>query len=462
MGHRTTVLMFWLFALLRIIQNASNKFNFKTNEKLQWLNHSSSLRNVLFDQNSGYQVADDPITRAGFRFEISRVERFEEVAGELKLLSSVFMFWADIRLIWDPRSVYVFQEKAGYNFAISYLQMKMKDIWKPDIKLLNPLNEMNIFKEMGDENAVLDYRGLVYYDGLLKTNTFCEPNLKAFPFDEHECSVQFVATSTMIANIPNTTKVLYDNAKWIYYQMTPCDLDLVPILRVYKAQEINERRVLVFPIKLIRKSSYLFVNIAVPLLVLSILNTVVYFIPAVPEERLSFCIALLLSFTVYLIYVAGLIPETSNPIPLIIYFLIFQFLLSAFITCSSFLTATLGQRQEERPIPNVVTRLLKICRRRKPSIEDDVTDDESLESSDITSRKVTWKSVTLLVDRVFLSVTVVFLLIEVILFVYLASRLSANVELNLTSDICRANPLNLTEICLDDVSGFCISLSILS
>ncbi|XP_055997980.1 neuronal acetylcholine receptor subunit alpha-6-like [Ostrea edulis] len=375
MGHRTTVLMFWLFALLRIIHNTSDylkqRLDFKSNEKLQLLNHSSSLRNVLFNQNSGYQVADDPITRVGFRFEVSRVEKFDEVAGELKLLSSIFMFWADIRLAWDPSSISIFQEKAGYSFTITYLQMKLKDIWKPDIKLFNPLNEMNIFKEKGDENAVFGSPGLVYYDSLLKTNTFCEPNLKAFPFDEHECSVQFVATSTMIANIPNKAKVLYDNAKWIYYQMAPCDLDLAP--SAYGSEVNNERRVLVFPIKLIRKSSYVFVNIAVPLLVLSLLNTVVYFIPAVPEERLSFCIALLLSFTVYLIYVAGLIPETSNPIPLIIYFLIFQFLLSAFITCTSFLTATLGQRQEERPISNVVTRLLNICRRRKPSIEDDVT-----------------------------------------------------------------------------------------
>jgi hypothetical protein len=95
------------------------------------------------------------------------------------------------------------------------------------------------------------------------------------------------------------------------------------------------------------------------------------------------------------------------------------------------------------------------------SIEEDVTDDDTAKSSNTISGEVTWKSVALLMERVFLSVTLVVLLLELILFVYLASRLSADVELNMTSDICRGNPLNSTDICFDDVSGFCITPSML-
>ncbi|XP_062573222.1 neuronal acetylcholine receptor subunit alpha-6-like [Saccostrea cucullata] len=482
MGERTcSIKIVFFLMMVRIIYTRESylreKFNFKQDEKLEILNLSSSLRNMLFNKNSGYKEADDPISRAGLRFEISRLEEFDEIAGDLRLLSSLFMIWSDVRLAWDPNSFSVFQEKAGYALNVDYLQMKIKDIWTPDIKLFNPLMEMDIFKEKENDKVTLGYPSILFYDGLLKTETYCKPNLKDFPFDEHECSVQFVVTSTLIANINNKSQVFNDNAKWIYYQMAPCDLDLAPSR--YGVEQNNERRVLVFPVKLIRRPSFLFVNIAVPLMVLSVLNIVVYFIPAVPGDRLSFCIALLLSFTVYLIYVAGLIPETSNPVPQVIYFLVFQFLLSAFITTSSFLTALLNQRHGEKPIPNALQRTVNKIRKTRarkverqlgdtnPPTENNTTvtsgdqqvdNEEELQNNGVLSTKTTWKSIALFVDRVCLTVTVIILVIEVILFSYLASKLSNEVNPDFESEICKGSgPTNLTKICFDDISGFCIN-----
>lgn len=218
------------------------KFNFKGDEKLQLLNFSSSLRNQLFSQNGGYKVADEPLTRVGFRFEGTRLEKFDEIAGELYLLSSIVMFWSDNRLTWDTSSIAVHQEKTAMNYSITYLQMKLGEIWKPDIRLFNPLGEIDIFNGKGNEAALLGSVGVLFYDGLVKTGTHCEPNLEQFPFDEHECSVQFVVTSTMIANMPQKTQVYYDNAKWIYFQMQPCDLNLAPSR--FGDEHRNERRVL--------------------------------------------------------------------------------------------------------------------------------------------------------------------------------------------------------------------------
>nr|XP_022346207.1 neuronal acetylcholine receptor subunit alpha-3-like [Crassostrea virginica] len=454
------------------------KFYFKEDEKLKLLNFSSIVRNQMFGQNGGYKKADDPLTRVGFRFEIARLEKFDEITGELKLLSSVFMFWSDKRLTWDASTIEIPQERSGYSYTITYLQMKLEEIWRPDIRLFNPLDEMDIFKDKGNDVALLGSIGILFYDGLVKTDTSCQPNLENFPFDEHECFVQFVVTSTLIANMPNKTTVFYDNAKWIYFQMQPCDLDLAPSR--YGDEHKNERRVLVFPIKFIRRPTYLFLNIAVPLFVLSLLNTVVYFIPAVPEDRLSFCVALLLSFTVYLIYVAGLIPETSNPVPLIIYFLVFQFLFSTFITCSSFLTAMLNQRDETKPIPSIIKGITNVFHKRlqrkigqnsetkarsnNDMVEDStcteqrtpVVKDDVVETSHVFSIDISWKDVASLVEKVCLIVTVVVLLLEVLLFIYLATKLSINVESTVNSEICRTNPLNSTSICLDDVSGLCI------
>lgn len=311
---------------------------------------------------------------------------------------------------------------------------------------------MDIFKEREYEKAIVHEEGFVNYDGLLKTETFCQPNLKNFPFDEHDCSVQFIATSTVITNIMNKKPKLFDdNAKWIYYQQDPCDLDLAPSR--YGAQQNKERRIIVFPIKIIRRPSFLFVNIAVPLLVLSVLNTVVYFIPAVPQDRLSFSIALLLSFTVYLIYVAELIPATCNPAPLIIYFLVFQFLLSAFITCTSFVTALLHQKNGEMSIPQTISRILRGFRKKRVrGVKQDDTKMKTIEEQDLKNELseesipdgnyIAWRSISLFFDKVCLTVIVLVLVLEIISFVYLASQLTAAEEPISKSNICQENPVN--------------------
>lgn len=175
----------------------SEKFNFEENEKVQLLSASSNLRNQLFSQNGGYKASDEPLTRVGLRFEVSRLERFDEINGELKLLSSIFMLWSDKRLKWDTDTIAILQEETVINYTISYLPVKLGEIWRPDIRLFNPLGEMDIFKDKGNEAAVLGFIGVLYYDGLVKTDTYCQPNLEHFPFDEHECSVQFVVTSTV-------------------------------------------------------------------------------------------------------------------------------------------------------------------------------------------------------------------------------------------------------------------------
>ena len=454
------------------------KFNFKLEEKRQLSNYSSLIRSAILGPVSGYEIDDDPITRAGFRFQVSRLQGFDEVAGEMKLISSVFIFWSDFRLSWNPYSISVYQEKTGSSFTIAFLEIMLKEIWKPHISLFNPVNAMDIFKEREYEKAIVHEEGFVYYDGLLKTETFCQPNLKNFPFDEHDCSVQFIATSTVITNIMNKKPKLFDdNAKWIYYQQDPCDLDLAPSR--YGAQQNKERRIIVFPIKIIRRPSFLFVNIAVPLLVLSVLNTVVYFIPTVPQDRLSFSIALLLSFTVYLIYVAELIPETSNPVPLIIYFLVFQFLLSAFITCTSFVTALLNQKIGEISIPQTISRILRGFRKKcvrgvkqdakdtkmKTIEEQDLKNElseESIPEGNSASGNIAWRSISLFFDKVCLTIIVLVLVLEIIPFVYLASQLTAVVEPVSESNICQENPVNgiSSFLCVDNVTE-CIALDLI-
>ena len=71
---------------LKIVQNQEKSLwcILKLEEKRQLSNYSSLIRSAILGPVSGYEIDDDPITRVGFRFQVSRLQGFDEVAGEMK------------------------------------------------------------------------------------------------------------------------------------------------------------------------------------------------------------------------------------------------------------------------------------------------------------------------------------------------------------------------------------------
>ena len=64
-----------------------------------------------------------------------------------------------------------------------------------------------------------------------------------------------------------------------------------------------------------RKPKHVFVNVAIPIILLNILTLAVFFIPY--EERLSFSITIFLTFMVLTMVIAEKLPESSDTIPLL-------------------------------------------------------------------------------------------------------------------------------------------------
>ena len=66
---------------------------------------------------------------------------------------------------------------------------------------------------------------------------------------------------------------------------------------------------------MVRKPLHVFVNVAMPIILLNILTLAVFFIPY--EERLSFGITTFLTFMVLTMVIAEKLPESSDTIPLL-------------------------------------------------------------------------------------------------------------------------------------------------
>ena len=72
---------------------------------------------------------------------------------------------------------------------------------------------------------------------------------------------------------------------------------------------------LAFTIQIKRRSLYVLVNVAVPIVLLNILTLAVFFMPY--EERINFCTTIFLTFMVLTSVIAEKLPESSETIPLL-------------------------------------------------------------------------------------------------------------------------------------------------
>lgn len=100
-----------------------------------------------------------------------------------------------------------------------------------------------------------------------------------------------------------------------------------------------------FRIRLHRKRTFYVLNTIIPVVMLSLLNVLVFLLPASSGEKMALAVTVLLSFTVYLSIISEVMPKTSESIsilgrPIIIVVVCFTNALnvsSYFSLCFSFL-----------------------------------------------------------------------------------------------------------------------------
>ena len=72
-----------------------------------------------------------------------------------------------------------------------------------------------------------------------------------------------------------------------------------------------------FYLNLRRKPFYFVMNVAAPIILLSALTLIVFWLPPEAEEKMSLSITLVLSFTVFALLVFDSLPQTSESAPLL-------------------------------------------------------------------------------------------------------------------------------------------------
>ena len=310
-----------------------------------------ALRSSLL---SGYDKFVRPVTNQSdavdvdIGLQIIALQEFDEVEEKFSFVGVFEISWTDEKLTWDPSN----------NSGIASLFMGYSEVWVPELILTNPSEKLDSF---GSEWQFIRYvyNGTAYwYPGDLIKAT-CAVNAYYFPYDIQECTAQvfpWAYTNQEVNLIPTRDyigTISYErHGSWSLIQ-TQAKLEI-----------ISYSTSVCFTFWFERKPGYVIINVILPVLFLSLLNVMVFMLPAESGERVSYSITVLLSIAVFLTIVSDTLPRTSEPLPIISYFLVISLVISAIITVAAILNLVLYYRDGSEPIPDCVLQFyrgLKNC-----------------------------------------------------------------------------------------------------
>lgn len=164
-------------------------------------------------------------------------------------------------------------------------------------------------------------------------------DVEFFPFDVQKCALKFgswtydgfeVDLVHVCAPNADSTKVIENGMDFSeFYQNVEWDIVAVTVQKNIKIYIccIEPYPDLTFNITMRRKTLFHTVNLILPCVVISFLTVLVFYLPSDSEEKITLCISVLLSLTVFFLLLTEIIPPTSIVIPLIGKYLLFTMIL---------------------------------------------------------------------------------------------------------------------------------------
>uniref|UniRef100_A0A8C1VBK2 Cholinergic receptor, nicotinic, alpha 3 n=1 Tax=Cyprinus carpio TaxID=7962 RepID=A0A8C1VBK2_CYPCA len=245
------------------------------------------LFSVIFSSYNQYirpvENVSDPVI---VQFEVSMSQLVKVVSG-----CEHIQIWNDYKLRWNPKDF----------GGVEFIRVPSNKIWKPDIVLYN--NAVGDFQVDDKTKALLRYNGDVTWIPPAIFKSSCKIDVTFFPFDYQNCTMKFGSWT-------------YDKAK----------IDLVLIgstINLKDFWESGEWTIIDAPgykhdIKY-NCCKEIYTDITYSLYI----------------QKVTLCISVLLSLTVFLLVITETIPSTSLVIPLIGEYLLFTMI---FVTLSIVIT----------------------------------------------------------------------------------------------------------------------------
>ncbi|XP_030224977.1 neuronal acetylcholine receptor subunit alpha-3 [Gadus morhua] len=265
----------------------------------------------------------DPVMVA-FQVSISQLVKVDEVNQIMETNLWLRHIWNDYKLKWAP---------VDYD-GIEFIRVPSNKIWRPDIVLYN--NAVGDFLVEDKTKALLKFDGTITWVPPAIFKSSCPMDITYFPFDYQNCSMKFGSWTYDKANIDLVLigskvnlKDFWESGEWEIIDAPGYKHDI----KYNCCVEIYPDITYSFYIR--RLPLFYTINLIIPCLLISFLTVLVFYLPSDCGEKVTLCISVLLSLTVFLLVITETIPSTSLVIPLIGEYLLFTMI---FVTLSIVIT----------------------------------------------------------------------------------------------------------------------------
>nr|XP_019606804.1 PREDICTED: neuronal acetylcholine receptor subunit alpha-3 [Rhinolophus sinicus] len=259
-----------------------------------------------------------------FEVSMSQLVKVDEVNQIMETNLWLKQIWNDYKLKWNP---------ADYDGA-EFMRVPAQKIWKPDIVLYN--NAVGDFQVDDKTKALLKYTGEVTWIPPAIFKSSCKIDVTYFPFDSQNCTMKFGSWSYDKAKIDlvligssMNLKDYWESGEWAVIRAPGYKHDI----KYNCCEEIYTD--ITYSLYIRRLPLFYTVNLIIPCLLISCLTVLVFYLPSDCGEKVTLCISVLLSLTVFLLVITETIPSTSLVIPLIGEYLLFTMI---FVTLSIVIT----------------------------------------------------------------------------------------------------------------------------
>ncbi|XP_012580269.1 PREDICTED: neuronal acetylcholine receptor subunit alpha-6 [Condylura cristata] len=288
----------------------------------------------------------DPVT-VHFELAITQLANVDEVNQIMETNLWLRHIWNDYKLRWDP---------VEYD-GIEMLRVPADKIWKPDIVLYN--NAVGDFQVESKTKALLKYNGMITWTPPAIFKSSCLMDVTFFPFDHQNCSLKFGSWTYDKAKIDLLiigSKVdmndFWENSEWEIVDASGYKHDI----KYNCCEEMYTDITYYFYIR--RLPMFYTINRIIPCLFISFLTVLVFYLPSDCGEKVTLCISVLLSLTVFLLVITETIPSTSLVIPLVGEYLLFTMI---FITLSIVVTVFVLNIHYRTPTTHTMPKWVKVA-----------------------------------------------------------------------------------------------------
>ncbi|XP_076149012.1 neuronal acetylcholine receptor subunit alpha-3 [Alosa pseudoharengus] len=285
------------------------------------------LFSVIFSNYNQYirpvENVSDPVV-VQFEVSMSQLVKVDELNQIMETNLWLRHIWKDYKLKWNPK------EFGG----VEFIRVPSNRIWKPDIVLYN--NAVGDFQVDDKTKALLRYNGEVTWIPPAIFKSSCKIDVTYFPFDYQNCTMKFGSWTYDKAKIDlvliGTTinlRDFWESGEWVIIDAPGYKHDI----KYNCCEEIYTD--ITYSLYIRRLPLFYTINMIIPCLLISFLTVLVFYLPSDCGEKVTLCISVLLSLTVFLLVITETIPSTSLVIPLIGEYLLFTMI---FVTLSIVIT----------------------------------------------------------------------------------------------------------------------------